>query len=478
MTYETVIGLEIHAELSTKTKAFCACGYRFGAEVNTQCCPICLGLPDAPPPTLNKNAAAYAVRLGLAAGCKINRVSTFCRKHYFYPDLPKGYQITQGDIPICQDGMLEFIHKGKKHAVRIHRIHLEEDTAKLLHDDAFKGILLDFNRCGVPLVEIVTGPDLRGAEEVRDFLEAMRTLLVTLGISSGRMQEGVMRCDVNVSIRPTGQEHFNPRVEMKNVNTFTGAAQAVLYEVRRQTELLKRGETVTPETRRWDEQKGETQAMRTKGSAADYRMFPDPDLPPIVLDESWINEIKESLPELPVAKYERYICMGVAPTEAEMLAAQPERAAFLDACNKIGGVEPRNVAHWLFGVISALHKKHGSAYETSPITPEILCEVLDMIKQGRIGIDAGKRVLEEMFISTEPKPPEQIVKRLSLEQVSDGAVLEALVDEVLAANGQSISDYRNGKKNAFTFLVGQCMKASKGKANPQLVNEIINSKIG
>jgi len=509
VTYETVIGLEIHAELSTKTKAFCACGYRFGAEVNTQCCPTCLGWPEASP-VLNKSVVEYAIRLGLAADCTVNRVNTFFRKHYFYPDLPKGYQITQGERPICQIGRIEFFHRGEKRAVRINRIHIEEDTAKLLHDDAFKGTLLDFNRCGVPLLEIVTEPDLRGPDEVRDFLEAVRTLLVTLGISSGRMQEGVMRCDVNVSVRPLGQEKHNPRIEMKNVNTFSGAAQAAAYESKRQAEMLERGETYTQETRRWDEQKAETQPMRSKGDAADYRMFPDPDLPPIVLDDAWINEIKSALPELPVPKYERYINMGIAAAEAEMLTAQPERAAFLDACAAIGGAEPRGIAHWLFGAVSALHNRFGLPFEVSPITPQNLCDVLRMIEKGRINIDAGKRVLEEMFMasgkdseadsevdtgtnsevnseepsrtdskaSSKKETPDQIIARLSLEQVSDEALLEAMVDEVLAANAQSITDYQNGKKNAFTYLVGQCMKASKGKANPQMVNMIIKNKIG
>lgn len=475
--YETIIGLEIHAELSTESKAFCGCGYHFGSEVNTECCPVCIGLPGALP-VLSKKVVDYALKIGLAAGCTINKQSSFFRKNYFYPDLPHGYQITQADLPICEGGKIEFYHQGEKRSVRLIRIHLEEDTAKLVHDDSFEGTLLDFNRCGVPLIEIVSEPDLRSPEEVKDYLDAVRMLLGTLDICNTQMQEGTIRCDVNVSVRPVGQEAFGTRVEMKNVSTFSGAMQAVAYESARQIKLLEEGKTFAQETRRWDENKGESHPMRLKETAADYRYFPEADLTPLVVDDEWIEGVKKNLPELPVPKYERYLERGIGKAEAKMLLEFPDRAAFFESA-ATGTVSSnknlKNLANWIFGPVSAISKKTAVAFEDSKLKPGDLCDILTMVEQKRINIDAGRLVMEEIF--TSGGTAEEVVKKLSLEQVSDEGALKQLVSEVLAANEKSIEDYRNGKKNAFTFLVGQCMKASKGKGNPQVVNELLKAAL-
>jgi aspartyl-tRNA(Asn)/glutamyl-tRNA(Gln) amidotransferase subunit B len=472
--YETVIGLEIHAELCTKTKAFCACGYRYGGVVNTQCCPVCAGFPGAEP-RLNKEAVTYALRMGLACGCKVNKISAFDRKNYFYPDLPTGYQRTQHFTPICEGGAVEFYHKGGKHAVRLTRIHLEEDTAKLLHDGSFKGTLIDFNRCGVPLIEIVSEPDLRSAEEVKDYLEAVRLLLVALGISNGRMQEGVIRCDINVSVRPFGQAEYGTRVEMKNVNTFNGAVSAVEYEVNRQIQKLGAGEAIVQETRRWDDAKGESIPMRVKEGAADYRYFPESDLPPLVIDDARIDSVRSQIPELPVAKYERYRSMGVAEQESRVLVEQLEKAEYFDKYSAIGK-NHKAAANWITGDITSRLGKANLTFEQSPLSPAALNEILLLIEKGTISNDAGKKVLDEIFSCG--GTPAEIVSRLSLAQVSDEGDLRKIAEDVLAANPQSAEDYKNGKSNALGFLVGQCMKASKGKGNPQILNNMLRELLG
>ncbi|MCL2568684.1 MAG: Asp-tRNA(Asn)/Glu-tRNA(Gln) amidotransferase subunit GatB [Oscillospiraceae bacterium] len=468
--YETVIGLEIHAELSTKTKAFCACEYSFGGEVNTQWCPGCVGMPGTLP-TLNKMVVEYALRLGLATDCKVNQRSGHDRKQYFYPDLAKGYQVTQADAPICEGGKVEFYHKGEKRSVRLTRIHIEEDTAKLLHGDAFAGTLLDFNRSGVPLLEIVSEPDLRSAEETKDYLEAVRMLLGTLDICNCQMQEGTIRCDVNVSVRPIGQTAYGTRVEMKNVNTFSGAMQAVTYEANRQIELIEAGIAFPQETRRWDEHSGVSISMRTKENAADYRYFPEADLFSLSVSDAWIADVKQSLPELPVAKYERYRGMGVSEGESWLLVESPEKEAYFEACMQIGGVSPKNAANWIFGLLTARWKETGVSPQESSVTPVRLCEMLRLIESGTISNDAGKTVLDALFASDETAA--EIVARLSLAQVSDVGELKALVTGILEANEDSVTAYKNGKSNAFGFLVGQCMKASQGKANPQILNQLL-----
>ena len=479
--YETVVGLEIHAELSTKTKAFCSCEYSYGGEVNTQCCPVCIGLPGTLP-VLNKKVVDYALKIGLATGCKINQSTGHHRKNYFYPDLPKGYQVTQFDNPICYDGSVEFYHKGEKRRVGLTRIHIEEDTAKILQDESFKGTLLDFNRCGVPLIEIVSEPDLRGSEEAKDFLEAVKMLLAALDICNCKMQEGAIRCDINVSVRPEGQTAYGTRVEMKNVNTFSGAMQAIDYEAARQISLIEAGNAhdIVQETRRWDNDNGVNYAMRLKEGADDYRYFPESDLTPLVINDEWIAEIKATIPELPLAKFERYKAMGVSEFESRLFAEpeQQDKAAFLEECIELGGKSSKFIktaANWISGDITARLNKANLTVESSPVTPKDLCVILDMIERGVISGTAGKQVLDELFDrpSEVSESIEQIVSRLGLIQVSDEGELRNIAKEIVEANPQLIADYKNGKTNILGFLVGQCMKASKGKGNPQVINKLL-----
>ena len=473
--FETVIGLEIHTELSTKTKAFCSCEYKFGGEVNTQCCPGCVGLPGTLP-VLNKMVVEYALKMGLATNCRINKVSDHFRKSYFYPDLAKGYQVTQAVVPICQHGHLEFYHKGEKRSVRLTRIHIEEDTAKLLHDDSFSGTLLDFNRSGVALIEIVSEPDLRSSEEAKDFLEALKMLLVTLGICSGHMQDGVIRFDVNVSVRPKGQKEYGTRVEMKNVNTFSGALLAIDYEANRQIELIKKGIKFPQETRRWDEHKCISISMRSKESAAEYMYFPEADLVPLVVSDEWIEDVKKSLPVLPIEKFEKYRELGVSEKESWSLVENSEKASYFESCIKLGKSQPKTVSNWLFSVLTARLNKSVISISECPVTPKMLCEILQLIEDGIISNDAGKTVIDEIFANG--GSPADVVNRLSLTQVSDENQLRQLIGGVLESNAKSVEDYKNGKSNAFAFIVGQCMKASKGKANPQIVNKILREILG
>ena len=472
--YEPVIGLEVHAELSTKTKAFCSCEYQFGGEVNTQCCPGCIGMPGAKP-VLNKMVVEYALRMGLATDCQINKVSKFDRKNYFYPDLAKGYQITQADIPICQNGKIEFMHNGEKRKVRLTRIHIEEDTAKLLHESAFESTLIDFNRSGVPLIEIVSEPDLRSAEEAKDYLEAVRMLLGALGICSCKMQEGVMRCDVNVSVRPVGADEYGTKVEMKNVNTFSGAMQAIEYEANRQIRLLEAGKTFKQETRRWNENKCVSEPMRTKENAGDYRYFLEPDLAPLVIGDEWIENVKKALPELPVAKYERYRALGLSENDCWILVENIDKASYFEKCRQVGDISPKMIFNWISGHLSALLNKYNITINDSPVSVEDICCILKMIDKNEISNDAGKIILDEIFSSG--GSPAEIVDRLSLAQVSDESELIRLVRSVLEANPKSIADYKNGKSNAFGFLVGQCMKVSKGKGNPQIINKLLRNSL-
>ena len=468
--YEVIIGLEVHAELNTKTKIYCSCKNEFGLEVNSQCCPVCMGMPGTLP-TLNGKVVEYAVKMGYALGCTINPVCKQDRKNYFYPDLPKAYQISQYDIPLCEHGHLDILVDGEERRIGITRIHIEEDAGKLIHDDSFSGTLVDFNRCGVPLIEIVSEPDLRSSKEAKVYLDTIRSILIYLGISDGKMQEGSIRCDINVSVHKPG-EPFGTRVEMKNVNTFSGAVRAIDYEAARQIEVLEAGGTISQETRRWDDAKGENILLRSKEDAQDYRYFPEPDLSTIVLEESELAAIKATIPELPNKKLVRYMKdFGLPEEDAHLLVDQQEKAAFFEELTALNKVKPKNASNWILGDISRLTNETGKTIAELGISAPALADLIALTEGNKISSSVAKSVFEEMLKTG--KTAGEIVKEKGLEQVSDTDALQAIVDQVAAANQKSIDDYRGGKTNALGFLVRQCMKASKGKGNPAIMREML-----
>jgi aspartyl-tRNA(Asn)/glutamyl-tRNA(Gln) amidotransferase subunit B len=468
--YEMIVGLEVHCELNTKSKIYCSCRNAFGAEVNSQCCPICMGMPGTLP-TLNEKVVEYAVKMGYALNCSINPVSKQDRKNYFYPDLPKAYQISQFDIPLCENGYLDILVDGQEKRIGVTRIHIEEDAGKLIHDESFAGTLVDFNRCGVPLIEIVSEPDLRSSAEAKAYLDTIREIVIYLGISDGKMQEGSIRCDINVSVHKPG-EPFGTRVEMKNVNTFSGAVRAIEYEAARQIEVLENGGTISQETRRWDDLKNCNFLLRSKEDAQDYRYFPEPDLSTIVLDEETLDELKASIPELPNKKVVRYMNeLSIPEEDARLLVESVEKAAYFEAIVAAGKIVPKDASNWVLGSISRVINETGKSIEEIGISPAYMAQLIEMLEKKEISSSAGSTVFEEMLRSD--KTPQEIVKEKGLAQVSDNSVLQAIVDEVAAANQKSIDDYRGGKTNALGFLVGQCMKASKGKGNPAIMREML-----
>ncbi len=468
--YEMIVGLEVHCELNTKTKIYCSCRNSFGAEVNSQCCPICMGMPGTLP-TLNEKVVDYAVKMGYALNCTINPVSKQDRKNYFYPDLPKAYQISQFDIPLCEHGHLDILVDGKEKRIGITRIHIEEDAGKLIHDESFAGTLVDFNRCGVPLIEIVSEPDLRSSAEAKAYLDTIREIVIYLGISDGKMQEGSIRCDINVSVHKPG-EPFGTRVEMKNVNTFSGAVRAIEYEAARQIEVLENGGTISQETRRWDDLKGCNFLLRSKEDAQDYRYFPEPDLSTIVLDEDHLAELKASIPELPNKKVVRYMqTLSIPEEEARLLVESVEKAAYFEEVIAAGNIVPKDAANWILGAISRVINETGKSIAEIGIPASHLAKLIEMLEKKEISSSAGNTVFEEMLHSD--KMPADIVAEKGLAQVSDQSVLQQIVDQVAAANQKSIDDYRGGKTNALGFLVGQCMKSSKGKGNPAIMREML-----
>ncbi len=472
--YEVVVGLEVHAELNTKTKIYCGCKNSFGLEVNTQVCPICLGMPGTLP-TLNEKVVEYAIKMGHALNCTINRICKQDRKNYFYPDLPKSYQISQADIPLCQNGYLDVIMEDGIKRIGVERIHIEEDAGKLLHSDKFDGSLVDFNRCGVPLIEIVSKPDMRGSDEAKAYLETIRSILKYIDISDCKMQEGSIRCDVNVSVHKPG-EPFGTRCEMKNVNSFSAAVRGIDYEANRQIEILEAGGTVDQETRRWDDQKGISVSMRSKEDAQDYRYFPEPDLLTIVVPEEKVLMLKETLPELPNAKIMRYEeQFGLGRSDAAMIVDVVEKSAFFEKCIDAGCKSPKLLSNWILGEISKFMNE-GTAIEDTKLTPEKMAELVNFISDGKISTAVGKTVFD--IIVKEDRDIASIIDEKGLAQVSDASALEAIADEILAANEKSVADYKSGKTNALGYLVGQCMKASKGKANPGAMKEIILRKLG
>lgn len=468
--YETVVGLEVHAELNTQSKIYCSCKNAFGLEVNTQCCPVCMGMPGTLP-TLNEKVVEYAVKMGYALNCTINPISKQDRKNYFYPDLPKAYQISQFDIPLCEHGYVDVLVDGEEKRIGVTRIHIEEDAGKLIHDDSFTGTLVDFNRCGVPLIEIVSEPDMRGSKDAKAYLETIKSILQYLGISDCKMQEGSIRCDINVSVHKKG-EPFGTRVEMKNVNTFSGAVRAIEYEADRQIKALEAGEEISQETRRWDDAKGVNVLLRSKEDAQDYRYFPEPDLSTIVLDEDYLASIKATIPELPNKKIMRYMKeYGLPEEDAGLIVDNMEKSALFESVVGMGKVKPKNASNWILGDVSRVMNETNKPLSELNIPAENLSQLIELVEKNVISNSTGKTVFEEMLKTGDA--PQKIVDAKGLGQISDEGALKAIVDEVVANNQKSIEDYKNGKTNALGYLVGQCMKASKGKGNPAVMKELL-----
>ncbi|MEG0570170.1 MAG: Asp-tRNA(Asn)/Glu-tRNA(Gln) amidotransferase subunit GatB [Oscillospiraceae bacterium] len=475
MDYELVVGLEVHAELSTKSKIYCSCKNAFGLEVNTQCCPICLGFPGTLP-TLNEKVVEYAVKMGYALNCDINKVCKQDRKNYFYPDLPKAYQISQFDIPLCENGYVDILVEGEPKRIGVTRIHIEEDAGKLIHNESFAGSLVDFNRCGVPLIEIVSEPDIRSSKEAKEYLETIKSILQYLDISDCKMQEGSIRCDVNVSVMQKGATEFGTRCEMKNVNTFSGAVRAIEYEAKRQIEVIENGGEIHQETRRWDDAKGQSFLLRSKEDAHDYRYFPEPDLQTIVLEDEYLQKIKESIPELPNMMIARFVKdYDITQKDATLIVESIEREKLFQECISEYNCSPKIVCNWLVGDIIKYTNETSKSIEELNITAKNLSEVIKMIEDGEISNASAKVVLEEIINSN--ACPQDIVAKKGLKQISDQSALETIVKEVLKNNQKSIEDYNSGKTNVLGFLVGQCMKASKGQGNPTVMKEILLKNI-
>ncbi len=474
MNYQIVVGLEVHVELSTKSKIFCSCTTEFGGEPNTHVCPVCSGMPGVLP-VLNKKVVDFAVRAGLATNCEITRFNKFDRKNYFYPDLPKAYQVSQLYLPICRNGKVEIEVDGVKKYIGIHEIHMEEDAGKLVHDPWDDCTLVDYNRCGVPLLEIVSEPDFRSAEEVVAYLTKLRETMMYLGVSDCKMQEGSMRADVNISVMPMGSTKFGTRTEMKNMNSFKAIYRAIKYESKRQIEVLEAGGVVTQETRRWDDNKDASFAMRSKENAQDYRYFPEPDLLPIEISEEWIEDAKRNMPELPEAKRARYISeFGLSEYDASVITAERQIAYLFEDATAICG-KPKEVCNLVMGELMRLMSDTGTLAEELDIDPKKIADIIELIDSGKINRNVGKEVFEAVF--KENVDPVKYVEEKGLMMLDDDSLVEDTIDEVISNNPKSIEDLKAGKDKAKGFLVGQTMKALKGKANPQTVNKILNEKL-
>ncbi len=468
--YETVIGLEVHVELATKTKIFCGCSTAFGGAPNTHTCPVCTGMPGSLP-VLNKQVVEYALAVGLATNCSINQYCKFDRKNYFYPDNPQNYQISQLYLPICHDGWVEIETAAGTKKIGIHEIHMEEDAGKLIHDEWEDCSLVDYNRSGVPLIEIVSEPDMRSADEVIAYLEKLRLIIQYLGASDCKLQEGSMRADVNLSVREAGAAQFGTRTEMKNLNSFKAIARAIEGERKRQIELLEDGKKVIQETRRWDDNKESSHAMRSKEDAQDYRYFPDPDLTPVVISDEWLQAVRDRQPELRTEKLARYQTEFQLPRyDAEILTGSKHLADIFEATVALCG-RPKEVSNWLMVEAMRLLKEKEQDPEELSFSPENLAKLIGMVEKNTINRTVAKTVFEEIFAND--ADPEKYVAEKGLAMVSDEGALRRAVEEVIAANPQSVEDYKNGKQKAMGFLVGQTMRAMKGKADPAKVNQIV-----
>ncbi len=475
MTWETVIGLETHVELSTKTKIFCSCTTEFGGAPNTHCCPVCMGMPGTLP-VVNEKVLEYAVKVGLALDGEITRSCRFDRKNYFYPDLPKAYQISQLYLPIVRNGKLT-IHTeaGGEKTIRIHELHMEEDAGKLVHDPWIDQTRCDYNRCGVPLIEIVTEPDFRSGAEVIAYLEKLRSTLQYLGVSDCKMQEGSLRCDVNLSVRPAGSTELGTRTEMKNLNSFKAIARSIEYEARRQIELLEEGKRVIQETRRWDENKDATFAMRSKENAQDYRYFPEPDIPPLEIGEDYLERLREAQPEMAEAKMARYQSdWGLPAYDAQMLTGQKALADFFEETVALGA-PAKHAANWIMGEVMRRLSADGLEAKDMTFTPKTLARLIELVQTGALNRNTAVKVFDAVF--ADDADVDAYVKAHGLEQVSDAGLVAGVVDKVLAANPKSIQDFKAGKEKAFGFLVGQVMRELKGQASPQVVNQTIREKL-
>ena len=471
--YEVVMGLEVHAELSTKTKIFCSCPTEFGAEPNTHTCPICMAMPGTLP-VLNEKVVEYAVKAGLATNCTISRDSKNDRKNYFYPDLPKAYQISQYDKPLCEEGYVEIETKDGKKKIRLERIHIEEDAGKLNHDEFGGGSLVDLNRAGVPLIEIVSKPDLRSSEEVEQYLRKLKSILEYIEVSDCKMQEGSLRADVNVSVHKPG-EPLGTRTEMKNMNSFRSITRAIEYEVERQIDVLEDGEKIEQETLRWDDVSGKTFPMRDKEDAQDYRYFPDPDLVAIKLSEEYIENIKNQLPELPESRKERYLNeFGLSEKDAKLITSSKYLSDLFEEATKICG-NAKAVNNWIISDISRILNETETDPIEIPFDSKQLAKLVILIDKGTISSSIGKKVLTELFEN--PKDPEEIVKEKGWIQISDEGAIKEVVLKIIEANPQSVADFKGGKDKALGFLVGQAMKETKGQANPQMLNKMFKDEL-
>lgn len=469
-----VIGLEVHVELSTKSKIFCSCTTEFGGEPNTHVCPVCSGMPGVLP-VLNKKVVDFAISAGLATNCEITRYNKFDRKNYFYPDLPKAYQVSQLYLPICRNGKVEIEVNSEKKHIGIHEIHMEEDAGKLVHDPWDDCTLVDYNRCGVPLLEIVSEPDFRSADEVIAYLTKLRETMMYLGVSDCKMQEGSMRADVNISVMPVGSSKFGTRTEMKNMNSFKAIHRAINYEANRQIEVLEAGGVVVQETRRWDDNKDASFAMRSKENAQDYRYFPEPDLLPIEISDEWIESARANMPELPEAKRTRYINeFGLSEYDASVITSERQIAYLFEDTVKLSG-EPKEACNLIMGELMRLMSDTSTLAEDVKMDPQKIADLINLIKEGKINRTVGKEVFEEIFKNN--VEPKTYVEEKGLLMLDDDSLVEETINKVIAENPKSIADLKAGKDKARGFLVGQTMKALKGKANPQTVNKLLDKKL-